>query len=83
MLKRKKERKPNKALHLTTILLRPLALLHSGRCNDPLVFGQPTPHFFKPQRAICTLGPGCEAEIHWYEAHGIGRKEFKIKRVIR
>ena len=24
-----------------------------------------------------------EAEIHWYEAHGIGRKDFKIKRVIR
>jgi hypothetical protein len=22
------------------------------------------------------------AEIHWYEAHGIGRKEFKIKRYI-
>jgi hypothetical protein len=21
-----------------------------------------------------------EAELHWYEAHGIGRKEFKIKR---
>jgi len=20
-----------------------------------------------------------EAEVHWYEAHGIGRKEFKIK----
>ncbi len=20
------------------------------------------------------------AEIHWYEAHGIGKKEFKIKR---
>ena len=20
------------------------------------------------------------AEIHWYEAHGIGRREFKIKR---
>jgi hypothetical protein len=20
-----------------------------------------------------------KAEIHWYEAHGIGRKEFKIK----
>jgi hypothetical protein len=20
------------------------------------------------------------AEIHWYEAHGIGRKEFKLKR---
>jgi len=21
----------------------------------------------------------CEAELHWYEAHGIGRKEMKIK----
>jgi hypothetical protein len=24
----------------------------------------------------------CKAEIHWFEAHGIGRKDFKIKRVI-
>jgi len=23
-----------------------------------------------------------KAEIHWYEAHGIGRREFKIKRFI-
>jgi hypothetical protein len=23
-----------------------------------------------------------EAEIHWYEASGIGRKEFKIKRLL-
>ncbi|HTM46339.1 MAG TPA: hypothetical protein VL137_15370 [Polyangiaceae bacterium] len=23
------------------------------------------------------------AEIHWYEAHGVGRKEIKIKRIIR
>jgi hypothetical protein len=22
------------------------------------------------------------AEVHWYEAHGIGRKEIKIKRII-
>jgi len=22
------------------------------------------------------------AEIHWYEAHGIGKKEFKIKSII-
>ena len=22
------------------------------------------------------------AEVHWYEAHGIGAKEYKIKRVI-
>ncbi|MGP8330085.1 MAG: hypothetical protein ACT6FF_07190 [Methanosarcinaceae archaeon] len=23
------------------------------------------------------------AEIHWFEAHGIGRKDFKIKRFIK
>lgn len=23
-----------------------------------------------------------EAEIHWFEAHGIGRKDFKIKRML-
>jgi hypothetical protein len=28
-------------------------------------------------------GAICEAEIHWFEAHGIGRKDFKIKRAIR
>lgn len=22
------------------------------------------------------------AEVHWYEAHGIGRKEFKLKRYL-
>lgn len=24
-----------------------------------------------------------QAEIHWYEAHGVGRKEFKVKRLLR
>lgn len=24
----------------------------------------------------------CVAEVHWYEAHGIGAKEHKIKRII-
>ena len=28
-------------------------------------------------------GTICEAELPWFEAHGIGRKDFKIKRVIR
>jgi len=23
-----------------------------------------------------------KAEVHWYEAHGIGKKEFKIKRFL-
>lgn len=25
-------------------------------------------------------GTICEAELHWYEAHGIGKKELKFKR---
>jgi hypothetical protein len=24
----------------------------------------------------------CQAEIHWYEAHGIGKQDFKIKRIL-
>ena len=24
----------------------------------------------------------CKAELHWYEAHGIGRKDIKIKKVL-
>jgi hypothetical protein len=23
-----------------------------------------------------------QAEVHWYEAHGVGRKEIKIKRLL-
>lgn len=27
-------------------------------------------------------GTICNAEIHWYEAHGVGRKKLKIKRLL-
>jgi len=27
-------------------------------------------------------GTVCEAEIHWYEAHGIGKTEIKIKSIL-
>ena len=26
-------------------------------------------------------GNTCLAEVHWYEAHGIGRREIKVKRL--
>jgi hypothetical protein len=26
-------------------------------------------------------GHECDAELHWYEAHGIGRKEMKVKQL--
>ena len=34
--------------------------------------------------AIVRLADGtiCEAELHWYEAHGIGKKEIKFKRPV-
>lgn len=27
-------------------------------------------------------GRVCNAELHWYEAHGFGRKKMKIKRLL-
>ncbi len=24
----------------------------------------------------------CYAEIHWYEAHGIGKRDMKVKRIV-
>jgi hypothetical protein len=27
-------------------------------------------------------GTMCYAELHWYEAHGVGAKEFKVKRLL-
>lgn len=27
-------------------------------------------------------GTECEAELHWYEAHGIGKKEMRIKELL-
>ena len=34
--------------------------------------------------ALVRLRDGCvrKAELHWYEAHGIGKKEFKRKRYL-
>ena len=42
---------------------------------------------WRKMKGIATVqladGTICEVEIHWFEAHGIGRRDFKIKRVIR
>ena len=27
-------------------------------------------------------GTMCYAEVHWYEAHGVGTRELKIKRIL-
>jgi hypothetical protein len=28
-------------------------------------------------------GSVCRAEVHWYEAHGVGLRELKVKRLVR
>lgn len=35
--------------------------------------------------AMVRLADGsiAKAEVHWYEAHGIGRKEVKVKRILK
>jgi hypothetical protein len=42
---------------------------------------------WRKMKGIATVrladGTICEAEIHWFEAHGIGPKDVKIKRVMR
>jgi len=42
---------------------------------------------WRKMKGIATVrladGTISEGEIHWFEAHGIGRRDFKIKRVIQ
>ena len=42
---------------------------------------------WRKRKAIATVrlrdGLVCEAEVHWYEAAGIGKRELKIKRLLR
>ena len=41
---------------------------------------------WRKRKGVATIrfsgGDEVKAEVHWYEGHGIGRKEFKIKRII-
>jgi len=41
------------------------------------------PGYWRKRKGTATVrlvdGTVRQAEVHWYEAHGIGRREFKIK----
>ena len=41
---------------------------------------------WRKMKGIATIeladGTICIVELHWYEAHGVGSKEFKIKRIL-
>ena len=42
---------------------------------------------WRKRKGIATVrladGFVCEAEVHWYEAMGIGRRELRVKRLLR
>jgi len=44
------------------------------------------PGRWRKRKGVATVrladGSVSKAEVHWYEAHGIGRKELKIKRFL-
>ena len=44
------------------------------------------PGRWRERKGVATVklpdGTLCTAEVHWYEAHGVGRKEFKIKAIL-
>jgi hypothetical protein len=41
---------------------------------------------WRKRKGVATIrfddGSLARAEVHWYEASGVGRKEFKIKRIL-
>jgi len=41
---------------------------------------------WRKMKGVCEIrlrsGLVVNAEVHWYEAHGIGRKELKVKRLL-
>lgn len=44
------------------------------------------PGRWRKRKGVATVrlpdGTRCVAEVHWYEAHGIGRKDMKIKAIL-
>ena len=44
------------------------------------------PGRWRKMKGVATVrlsdGTICEAELHWYEAHGIGKKEIKFKKPV-
>ena len=41
---------------------------------------------WRKRKGIVTIrladGTICKAELHWYEAHGIGKRELRVKRLL-
>jgi len=72
-----------KLLAKSGIPKRLLAVLVSGSCRG---FARFTVGLWRKRKGFATVrlsdGSLREAEIHWYEATGIGKREFKTKRYV-
>ena len=58
-----------------------------GRIRDIMrLRGQFGPGRWRKLKGVAKVrlqnGRICNAEVHWYEAHGIGQKKMKIKRIL-
>jgi hypothetical protein len=44
-------------------------------------------HRWRKRKGIARVrlddGTICVAEVHWYEGHGVGKRELKIKRILQ
>ena len=66
--------------HIETIVV-------GGRIRDIMrLQKQYGPGRWRKLKGIATVrlatGRTCKAEVHWYEAHGVGKKKIKIKRFL-
>ncbi len=63
-----------------------IAVRHSIRVLDFLQRAYGRGRWRKP-KGVATVqfedGSRRRAEVHWYEAHGIGKRQMKIKRLLR
>ena len=58
-----------------------------GRIREIMrLFRQYGPARWRKLKGVATVrlqnGRVCRAELHWYEAHGKGKKKLKIKRIL-
>jgi hypothetical protein len=63
------------------VITRGVGVRQRGRLNR--AFGRGRWRKMKGEATIAFgSGDTRRAEVHWYEAHGIGRREYKIKRYL-
>lgn len=62
-------------------IARGCSVRERARLKEP--FGRGRWRKLKGKATVRLLsGKTCRVELHWYEAHGIGRKKLKIKRFL-